>query len=74
MFQGSYKFNEGGSILKITEDNFDLKVFIDSIKFSLINQYSNIINDCNNQSNNKIKKIILTGALATKKLQISRKS
>ena len=66
MFQGSYKFNEGGSILKITEDNFDLKVFIDSIKFSLINQYSNIINDCNNQSNNKIKKIILTGALATK--------
>ena len=66
MFQGSYKFNDGVSILKITEDNFDLKVFIDSIKFSLINQYSNIINDCNNQSNNKIKKIILTGALATK--------
>ena len=72
MFQGSYKFNEGGSILKITEDNFDLKVFIDSIKFSLINQYSNIINDCNNQSNNKIKKLFSLARLP-QKLQISRK-
>lgn len=66
VFKGSYKYKDGGSIKFLEENNFDLHILIDNIKFSLVKQYSDIINSCNKSNANSINKIILTGALANK--------
>lgn len=65
IFPGSYKYNNGGCIAKINEQNFDKKILVDNIKFSLVEQYSDIINKLILKNNN-FKRIIITGGLADK--------
>lgn len=66
VFKGSYKYKNGGSLRFVERNNIDLQVLVDSIKFSLVKQYSDIINYYNKCNDNSINKIILTGALANK--------
>ena len=66
IFKGSYKYSGGGFIKNIQEENFELQIFIDNIKFALVKQYSDIINSCKSNSKNTISRILLTGALSNK--------
>lgn len=66
VFEGSYKYKSKKSLKDIEEGDFDENSLIDSIKFSLIKQYADIINLCNRENKNPVSKIILTGALANK--------
>lgn len=66
VFKGSYKYKNGGSLRFVERNNIDLQVLVDSIKFSLVKQYSDIINYYNKCNDNSINKIIVTGALANK--------
>ena len=52
-FKGSYKYESGGAMKNISENNFDLETMVCSIKFSFIKQYAEIINKM--QLKNKIK-------------------
>jgi len=65
-FKGSYNYKSGGSIKNINENNFDLETLVHSIKFSLIKQYSEIIENMQISSQLKFKNILITGALAKK--------
>jgi len=66
IFEGSYKYKNGGFIKNINESNLEPQIIIDNIKFSLIKQYSDIINSCKNDPKNKINRVLLTGALSNK--------
>jgi len=65
IFKGPYKSINQEKILEIININFDPKILIDNIKFSLIAQYSEIIN-FHKESNKKLRKIIITGSLGEK--------
>ncbi len=65
IFKGPYKSINQEKILEIIDINFDPKILIDNIKFSLISQYSKIIN-YHKESGKKIRKIIITGSLGEK--------
>ncbi len=60
VFPQSHKYNGGGYINGIREDNFNLKNFIGSILKSYINQYDDYISD------KKYNRIILTGGIPKK--------
>tara|TARA_Y100000389_G_scaffold196234_1_gene228835 strand:+ start:3384 stop:4649 length:1266 start_codon:yes stop_codon:yes gene_type:complete len=65
VFPGSYKYKNGGFITKINELDFDKKILIDNIKFSLLEQYTDIINQII-MKNKNLDRIIITGGLANK--------
>ena len=63
-FKGSYNYKTGGLIKNINENSFYLVNLIDSIKFSLVSQYSDVIKSMQLQSRVKFDEILITGALA----------
>ena len=65
-FKGSYKYESGGAMKNISENNFDLETMVCSIKFSFIKQYAEIINKMQLKNKIKFEKILVTGALAKK--------
>lgn len=60
VFPQAHKYNGGGYISGIREDNFNLKNFISSILKSYMDQYHDYISDA------KYKRIILTGGIPKK--------
>tara|TARA_B110000238_G_C16133237_1_gene442413 strand:- start:1263 stop:2555 length:1293 start_codon:yes stop_codon:yes gene_type:complete len=66
LFKGSNNYKLGGYIKNINESNFNLETLVDSIKFSLISQYSEIIETMQVRSQSKFENILITGALAKK--------
>ena len=70
-FKGSYNYKSGGSMKNINENNFNLETLVDSIKISLVKQYSEIIENMQIASRVKFEKILITGALAKKIVDFS---